>query len=79
MAKSIQASRFKATCLKLMDEVARTGEPIVITKNGRAVAQLAPVGEKPKSFFGVDAGKIEITGDIVAPIDVRWEANADPG
>ena len=36
--KTIKASEFKAKCLKLMDEVADTGQPLVITKNGRPVA-----------------------------------------
>ena len=32
--KRIAAGKFKATCLKLMDRVAATGEPVVITKRG---------------------------------------------
>ena len=31
--KPIKASEFKAKCLKLMDQVAETGETLVITKN----------------------------------------------
>ena len=49
---SIPAAVFKAECLKLMDEVARTGQPVVITKHGKPVAQLAPVAAEPKSLFG---------------------------
>ena len=33
--RTIKASEFKAKCLKLMDEVAESGEEIVITKHGR--------------------------------------------
>ena len=33
--RTIKASEFKAKCLQLMDEVAETGDEIVITKNGR--------------------------------------------
>lgn len=73
MLKTIQASRFKATCLKLMDQVAQSGEPVVITKNGRPIAQLAPVRVVPKSLFGRDQGKIEVLGDIISPIDVSWD------
>ena len=40
---TIPAAVFQAKCLKLMDEVARTGRPVVITKRGRPAAQLAPV------------------------------------
>lgn len=35
----ISAAQFKAGCLKLMDEVKKTREPIIITKRGRPVAQ----------------------------------------
>ena len=72
--RTIKASEFKAKCLKLMDEVAETGEEIVITKNGRPVSRLAPYREKPKTLFGIDRGKIKVLGDIVAPIDVEWDA-----
>ncbi|MCY4450123.1 MAG: type II toxin-antitoxin system prevent-host-death family antitoxin [Chloroflexi bacterium] len=74
--KTIKASEFKAKCLQLMDEVAATGEEIVITKNGRPVSKLMPYREKPKSWFGVDRDKIVILGDIVEPIDVEWEAES---
>ena len=72
--KTITASEFKARCLKLMDQVEKTGEEIVITKNGRAVSKLAPVEQRPKSIFGALKGTGEILGDIISPIDVVWEA-----
>lgn len=74
--KTIKASEFKAKCLQLMDEVAATGEEIVITKNGRPVSRLTPYREKPKTLFGIDRDKITILGDIVEPIDVEWEAES---
>ncbi|MFL5380009.1 MAG: type II toxin-antitoxin system Phd/YefM family antitoxin, partial [Myxococcales bacterium] len=40
--KRVAASLFKTRCLKLLDEVAETGEPIVITKRGRPVARVIP-------------------------------------
>jgi prevent-host-death family protein len=71
----IQASEFKAKCLALMDEVARTGEGVLITKNGKPVAELRPyVDETRPSPFGCWKGMIEIKGDIIAPIDVEWDA-----
>jgi prevent-host-death family protein len=54
--RTIKASDFKATCLKLMDEVAATGEPVVITKNRRPVAQLGPIGRERKSIWGLHPG-----------------------
>lgn len=70
-ARTIKASEFKANCLKLMDEVADSGEEIVITKNGRPVSRLVPCGKKPKSLFGIDKGRFQILGDIVEPLDVE--------
>lgn len=72
--RTIKASEFKAKCLKLMDEVAASGDEIIITKNGRPVSRLVPYREKPKSLFGIDRGRIEILGDIISPLEVEWEA-----
>ena len=53
--RTVKASEFKANCLKLMDEVAESGEEIVITKNGRPVSRLLPyrentgIGLRPQS------------------------------
>ena len=73
---TIQASEFKAKCLALMDQVARTGETIVVTKNGRPVAELRPHRPpRAKSLIGLHKGKIQIRGDIVSPIGSGlWEA-----
>ncbi len=73
--RTIKASEFKAKCLRLMDEVANTGQEVVISKNGRLIARLVPYRKKPESLFGIDHGRIEILGDIIAPLDVDWEAN----
>jgi prevent-host-death family protein len=72
--QSIKASEFKAKCLQIMNEVAETGETIVITKNGQPVAQLSPVTSRPLTLAGCHQGKIAILGDIIAPVDERWDA-----
>jgi prevent-host-death family protein len=73
---TIQASEFKAKCLALMDQVARTGQTIVVTKNGKPVAELRPHRPpRAKSLIGLHKGQIGIRGDIVSPIGSRlWEA-----
>lgn len=68
MMKTIQASRFKAQCLALMDAVAASGEPLEITKNGKPVAELHPVrGRRIDYPFGLHRN-LEIHGDVIAPI-----------
>ena len=73
--KTMSASQFKAKCLKIMDEVAASGEPVTITKNGKPVAQLGQCKTKPKTLFGMDKDIIKSGDDIISPIDVEWEAN----
>src|SRR5271170_7693721 len=70
----IPAAVFKAECLKLMDEVARTGQPIVITKHGKPVAQLVPVPAQPESLFGYMKDTLTIKGDIVSAVREDWSA-----
>ena len=71
----INVTEFKAQCLKLFDEVAQTRVPIVITKRGKPVAKVVPIEEEtPTSHFGYMAGTIEITGDIISPIEEEWSA-----
>jgi len=72
----IPAGEFKAKCLQLMDKVARTREPIVITKRGRPVAKLVPADEpRPAApLFGYMAGTAELRGDIVQTPRLEWSA-----
>jgi prevent-host-death family protein len=68
------ASEFKAKCLHLMDEVNRTGEEIVITKNGKPVSILKPYRIAPTAIFGLHKGKIQSKDDLIAPLDIAWDA-----
>jgi prevent-host-death family protein len=70
----IPAAVFKAECLKLMDEVARTGQPVVITKHGKPVAQLVPIPAQSRTLFGYMKNTVKIKGDVIAPIDEEWSA-----
>ncbi len=76
-ARTMKASEFKAKCLRLMDEVAESGEEIVITKNGKSVAKLTPYRARVKSFFGADRGRMKIIGDIVSPMPAEWFQDMD--
>jgi prevent-host-death family protein len=71
---TIKASEFKARCLKLMDEVQRTGQSVIITKNGEPVARLEPLAPRP-SLLGLHKGQIEIRGDIIEPTGEVWDAD----
>jgi prevent-host-death family protein len=70
----IPAAQFKAACLKIMDEVARTGRPVVVTKHGKPIVQLTPAPQPQHSYFGHMKGTVTIKGDVVAPLDEAWSA-----
>ncbi len=83
--KTMAAGKFKAQCLAVMDEVQLKREPVLVTKNGKPVAKLVPLDlpdEDPLDAFRFP-GKIEIVGDIMAPIytdeelDEFFERSAD--
>ena len=74
--RTIPAGEFKQTCLRLLDEVGASGEPIVITKRGKAVAQLAPVRpERSEDWLGAMRERGEVKGDLIAPATdlAEWE------
>lgn len=73
MEKSIGAAEFKQKCLAILDHVGPEG--IVITKHGRPVAKLVPVGSGSAELIGSLAGKIDVRGDIFST-NLRW--NAEP-
>jgi prevent-host-death family protein len=70
------AGKFKAHCLKLMDEVQNTREPVLITKKGKPVAKLVPPDTPPRDILGCLRGVIEVVGDIESPLvpPEEWEA-----
>ena len=74
--KKIAAAEFKARCLTLMEDVRSTREPIVITKRGKPVAKLVPLGSKKDDWIGRLNGRFKVTGDIVSPsVPLEdWEA-----
>lgn len=73
----VPAGEFKARCLKLMDEVHDSGTEIVITKRGKPVAKLVPAADETRPLFGAMKDTFRILGDIVEPLDVTWEAEAN--
>jgi prevent-host-death family protein len=71
MARYFEASEFKAKCLTLIDEVARTGDVLMIVKDGKPVAELVPHRLRTKTARGILKDELFIIGDIISPIDVE--------
>ncbi len=75
--KTIAVSKFKATCLSLLEKVMKTGQPILITKQGRPLAQVIPPPppERKKSWIGSASETAQIKGDLIQPVLSEEEWN----
>ena len=75
--KAIPAGEFKTHCLRIMDEVRKRRQSVLITKKGVAVAKLVPVEDTGREVFGCLEGVIEIVGDIETPLvePEAWEVD----
>jgi len=76
--ETVAISEFKARCLALLERVRRTGQPLIVTRHGRPIAEVVPPSTQRSSvsWLGSAAGSARITGDIIAPaadLD-EWEA-----
>ena len=72
--KTITASRFKAECLGLIDDIARSGTPLVVTKRGRPLVRVVPV-EPAESLAGSVTFLVE-DEELAAPLGEQWDADA---
>lgn len=76
--EEIAISKFKATCLAVLERVRRTRKPIRITRFGKPVAEVVPPSQPSprKRWLGTLQGTGRIVGDIVSPAtdEEDWEA-----
>lgn len=79
LIEKIAISKFKATCLAVLERVGKTGQPVLVTRFGHPVARIEPPGSKAAALLklGTMADTLEIVGDIVGPIgdESDWEAS----
>lgn len=76
MGKMVPATEFKAKCLALIDEMQRSGEPLTVTRRGKAAVTLMAHQPGPPpidSIFGCMKGTATIIGDLDSPLDPDWE------
>ena len=71
--QTIAAGEFKATCLSLLDTVARTGRDLVVTKRGKPIARIVPFATKSARRLGDSIAFV--ADDIVEPTGDDWNAD----
>jgi antitoxin (DNA-binding transcriptional repressor) of toxin-antitoxin stability system len=81
--EEIAVSKFKATCLAVIERVRWTRKPIRITRFGDPIAEVVPpsVPPRPERWLGAMKATGRIRGDIVAPAvgEREWEALRERG
>jgi prevent-host-death family protein len=73
--EEIAISKFKATCLEVLERVRRTRKPVRVTRYGRPIAEVNPPSTEDgvhRQRLGAMKGTVRIKGDIVSPAN-------DPG
>lgn len=74
----VAAAEFKARCLELVDHVKESRVEYVVTRHGRPVAKLGPVG-KARSASRLDSlrGTLLRYDRPFDPIDATWSVDQD--
>jgi prevent-host-death family protein len=62
--QKIPAAEFKSQCLAVMEQVAQSGRPVVVTRHGKPVVQIIPAESDENEIFGFLSGQGRIVGDI---------------
>lgn len=70
--KEVSATQFKARCLALLDEVAETGQALVVTKRKRPVARVVPA--LPAASLQGSVRFLVSDEELIAPLGEAWEA-----
>lgn len=75
----ISIEKFQTTCLKLVDDIQKYHNEIIITKSGKPIAKLMPIPivdeQSEKSLFGYMKDSVLIHEDISEPIGENWEVD----
>jgi antitoxin (DNA-binding transcriptional repressor) of toxin-antitoxin stability system len=81
LMEEMAISKFKATCLAVLERVRKTGKPVRVTRFGQVVAEIVPPGGARSSpRLGTGMGMGAVLGDIVGPTgdESDWEAAQNP-
>ena len=77
--RTIMASRFKAECLAILDQVDRMKISVIVTKHGRPVARVVPLeGAETRPTMG-SVRLVAEADELYYTTGERWDADPDAG
>ena len=71
--KSVSASEFKSRCLALLEDVRRTRRPLLVTRHGKPVAEIAPHVPAKRRRGNPLKDSVLFQDDLVSPVGVPWD------
>ncbi len=70
--ETLSVSKFKATCLAVLEDVRKQKKKVIVTKRGKPIAEIMPVNHEKEDVPLKDT--ILFMGDIVSPVSAdEWE------
>lgn len=70
--ETLPISKFKATCLAVLEDVRKQKKKVLITKRGEPIAEIAPVDYQTEEIALSDT--VTFLGDIISPVaEDEWE------
>ena len=79
MEVHIPIGKLKTHCYQIFDQAQKDNQKLIITKRGTPIVEIIPIGTQviKKSLLGMLSNKAKINGDILAPLETKWEAEND--
>ena len=72
--KTINAGKFKDQCLRIMDDVARTKTPVVVTKHKRPLVKVMPYSAGARAESSLEGSIVSERGDAFRTGE-KWDAD----
>lgn len=71
--ESLSVSKFKSTCLAVLEDINKQKKRVIITKRGKPIAEVIPFETDLEDISLKDT--VTFIGDIVSPVaEEDWEA-----
>jgi prevent-host-death family protein len=72
--KTVPATKFKAQCLALLEEVRKTRQSLLVTRHGKPVVEIAPYVPQDGASVNPLKGSILFQDDLISPVGGKWDS-----
>jgi len=72
--RTVSATKFKAHCLALLEEVRETRQPLLVTRHGKPVVEISAYVPKNAARMNPLKGSIVFQDDLISPLPEKWDS-----